>query len=390
MTRRVCIVTGTRAEYGLLKGVIDGVRRHPELDLSLIVTGAHLSAKHGMTVHEIEADGTPIDERIEIIGGGDGPVDIARAMGLALTGFGAALARTEPDIVVLLGDRYEILAAASAALVAAVPVAHIAGGELTEGAVDDSIRHAITKLSHLHFVAAAPYRDRVIQLGEDPACIFVVGGPGADALRRTTLLDRDELERSLDFNLRDRNLLVTFHPPTLDPAAARAQVQAMLDALDALGEDVGMIFTMPNADAGGLELAQQLEDWAADRPNARSYSSLGHQRYLSAMALVDGVVGNSSSGLAEAPSFGIGTVNIGDRQAGRLRAPSVIDCVPDRAAISAAIERIFSPEFQHIAQARANPYGGGETAREIVRILAEHPLGGLVRKRFHDLPCASA
>ena len=390
MTRRVCIVTGTRAEYGLLKGVIDGVRDHPALDLTLIVTGAHLSAEHGLTVREIEADGTVIDERIEVLGEGDEPPDVARAMGLVTTRLGEAFARIEPDIVVLLGDRYEILAAASAALVATVPVAHIAGGEVTEGAIDDAIRHAVTKLAHLHFVAAQPYRDRVVQLGEDPAHVFVVGGPGADALARTTLLERSELERSLDFPLRQRNLLVTFHPPTLDPTAAYAQMEAMLDALDALGDEVGLIFTMPNADAGGRQLAGQLAGWVADRPNARSYSSLGHQRYLSAMALVDGVVGNSSSGLAEAPSLGVGTVNIGDRQAGRLRAPSVIDCAPDRDSISAALERLFSPQFHRIAQARANPYGGGETAREIVRILAEHPLDGLIRKRFYDLPCAAA
>ncbi len=392
MTRRVCILTGTRAEYGLLKGVIEGVREHPALDLSLIVTGSHMSAEHGLTVREIEADGVPIYERIAILdeGDGDGPAGVARAMGLALSSLGAAFARIEPDILVLLGDRYEILAAASAALVATIPVAHIAGGELTQGAIDDAIRHAVTKLSHLHFVATEQYRDRVVQLGEDPARVFVVGGPGSDALSTTPLLDRDQLEQSLDFRFLPRNLLVTFHPPTLDPGAAHTQMQAMLDALDDLDESTGLIFTMPNADAGGRALARQLETWVAGRTCARLYTSLGHQRYLSTMSVVDGVVGNSSSGLAEAPSFGIGTVNIGDRQGGRVRAPSVIDCAPERDAISAAIARLFSPEFQRIAQARVNPYGGGETAREIVRILVEHPLEGLVRKRFHDLPCSPA
>lgn len=390
MTRRVCILTGTRAEYGLLKGVIEGVRDHPALELSLVVTGAHLSAEHGMTVSEIEADGFPIDERIEILGEGDDPVEVARAMGLVLSSLGAALARIAPDILVLLGDRYEILAAASAALVATIPVAHIAGGELTKGAIDDAVRHAVTKLSHLHFVAAEPYRDRVVQLGEDPARVFTVGGPGSDALGRITPMDRDELERSLDFRLRARNLLVTFHPPTLDPGSAQGQMQVMLDALDALGDSTGLIFTMPNADSGGRALARLLEDWVATRPHACLFASLGHRRYLSAMAVVDGVVGNSSSGLAEAPSFGIGTVNIGDRQAGRLRAPSVIDCAPERHAIAEALGRLFSPDFQDIAQARANPYGGGDTAREIVRILAEYPLEGLVRKRFHDLPSGAS
>lgn len=390
MKRKICIVTGTRADYGLLKGVITGVRDDPRLELSLIVTGSHLSHAHGMTVDEVATDGFTIDERLAILGHGDSPEDVAKAMGAALTGFGAALARIRPDLMVILGDRYEILAAASAALLATVPVAHIAGGELTEGAVDDAIRHAVTKLSHLHFVASEQYRGRVIQLGENPESIFVVGGPGADALVNTVLLGREEFERSLDFSLRNRNLLVTFHPPTLDPDAAGDQVQAMLDALGALGEDVGLIITMPNADAGGLALNRQLQAWASRRKNARVYSSLGHQRYLSAMSLVDGVVGNSSSGLAEAPSFGIGTVNIGDRQGGRMRAPSVIDCDPDSSAISKALDRLLSPEFQRIARARVNPYGGGETARDIVRILAEHPLDGLVRKRFHDLSCAAA
>lgn len=390
MTRTVCIVTGSRAEYGLLKGVIEGVRNDPRLDLSLVVTGTHLSAQHGMTVDEIVADGNPVAERIAILRNGDSPEDVAHAMGAGIAGFGTAFARIRPDIIVVLGDRYEILAAASAALVATVPVAHIAGGELTEGAIDDAIRHAVTKLSHLHFVAAERYRDRVIQLGEDPERIFVVGGPGSDALAKTVLLSREELEHSLDFRLRRRNLLVTFHPPTLDPDAAGDQMKAMLDALDGLGGDVGLILTMPNADAGGLALTRQLEAWASKRANARVYSSLGQQRYLTAMSLVDGVVGNSSSGLAEAPSFGVGTVNIGDRQGGRLRAPSVIDCAPERSAIAAALDRLFSPEFQYIARARVNPYGGGETARDIVKILAEHPLDGLVRKRFHDLSIPAA
>lgn len=389
MNRRICIVTGTRAEYGLLKSLIAHVADHPALEMSLVVTGAHLSPEHGLTVTEIEADGFPIADRIPILSEDDTPTGVSAAMGAATAGFGEAFARLRPDIVVLLGDRYEILAAAAAALVATIPVAHIAGGEITEGAIDESIRHAVTKLSHLHFVAADSYRLRVIQLGEDPARVFTVGGLGSEAAKTLDLLDRAELEDSLGLSLGTRSLLVTFHPPTLDPGQAAAQMRAMLDALDRLGEDVALIFTMPNADAGGRALAAQLHAFAADRTNARVFDSLGQLRYLSAMAQVNGVVGNSSSGLAEAPSFGIGTVNIGDRQDGRLRAASVIDCAPETDAIHAALVRLLSPEFAAVAQAAENPYAKGDASQAIVEVLADHPLEGLVRKRFHDLSTAA-
>lgn len=385
MTRRICIVTGTRAEYGLLKGLIAQIADHPALELSLVVTGAHLSPDHGMTVAEIETDGFPIAARLPILTNEDTPAGVSAAMGAAMTGFGVEFARLQPSIVVLLGDRYEILAAAAAALIATIPVAHIAGGELTEGAIDESIRHAVTKLAHLHFVAAEDYRRRVIQLGEDPARVFTVGGLGGEAATTLDLLDRAALEESLELSLGTRSLLITFHPPTIDPKQAGTQMQAMLDALDRLGEDVALIFTMPNADAGGRALAEQLDAFAADRPNVRVFDSLGQLRYLSAMAQVSGVVGNSSSGLAEAPSFGVGTVNIGDRQDGRLRAQSVIDCAPEADAIHAALQRLFSPEFAAVAQAAENPNAKGDASRTITHVLADYPLEGLVRKRFHDL-----
>ena len=385
MSRRVCIVTGTRAEYGLLRGVVEGVAEAPDLILQTVVTGTHLSPEFGMTVGEIEADGVVIDDRVEMLLSSDTAVGVGKAMGLGLIGFSDVFARLKPDVVVVLGDRFEIFAAAAAAMVAGVPLAHIHGGETTEGAFDESIRHSITKMSHLHFVAAAPYRDRVIQLGEDPDRVFLVGGLGVDAIKRLTLMDRSALEADPGVRFRSRNLLITFHPVTLDDDDADAQVQALFDALDSMGPDTGLIFTLPNADTGGRALARRIEDYAAARPNAVAYPSLGQLRYLSCMAQVDAVVGNSSSALLEAPSFGIPTVNIGDRQAGRLKAASVIDCAPQRDAIEAALARAHSPEFRKQTATAANPYGEGGASEAIVRVLQEHPLRGLLKKRFRDV-----
>lgn len=389
MTRRICIVTGTRAEYGLMRGLIQGIRDADDLELQLIATGAHLSPEFGLTWREIAADGIAIDERVEILLSSDSPVGVSKAMGLGLIGFTEAFARLQPDLLVVLGDRFEILAAAAAALVAGVPIAHIHGGETTEGAFDEAIRHSVTKMSHLHFVAAAPYRDRVIQLGEAPDRVFLVGGLGIDAIKQLPLLDRAALEAELDFKFGDRNLLVTFHPPTLEPDAAAAQTQALLDALDGLGDATRLIFTMPNADTGGRELAAMVNSFVASRENARVFTSLGQLRYLSCLKHVDGVVGNSSSGLIEAPSFGVGTVNIGDRQAGRLKAASVIDCAPERQAIEAALARLASAAFGEELKGAHNPYGEGGATAAILEVLRRHPLAGVLKKAFHDIAPAS-
>ncbi|HYD25604.1 MAG TPA: UDP-N-acetylglucosamine 2-epimerase [Croceibacterium sp.] len=385
MSRRVCIVTGTRAEYGLLREVVRGVRDAAELKLQLVVTGMHLSPEFGFTIAEIEADGIPIAERVEMLLSSDSAVGVTKSTGIGLIGFADSFARLQPDLVVLLGDRFEILAAASAALFARIPIAHIHGGETTEGAFDEAIRHSVTKMSHLHFVTAEPYRRRVIQLGEAPERVFTVGSLGAEAARNLALLDRHALEDSLGFGLGERNLLVTFHPPTLDETDAARQMQAMLEALGALGDHTHIFFTMPNADTRGRELGAMVERFVDGRANARAYQSLGQLRYLSLMALVDGVVGNSSSGVIEAPAFGVPTVNIGDRQAGRLRAPTIVDCAPHREAIAAALEKILSSEFRNAAT-RDSSHGTGGAAAAIVRKLREHPLDGLVKKRFHDLP----
>lgn len=384
-TRRICVVTGTRAEYGLMRGLLAGIRDDGAFELQLVVTGMHLSHEFGFTAREIEADGIPIAERVEILLSSDSAVGVSKAMGLGMIGFADAFARLKPDLVIVLGDRFEILAAAAAALVAGIPIAHVHGGETTEGAFDEAIRHSVTKMSHLHFVAAAPYRDRVIQLGEAPERVFLVGGLGIDAIKALPLLDRPALEAELDFKLGARNLLITFHPPTLEPGEAAAQMQGLFDALDTLDPSTHLIFTMPNADAGGRELSTMVDRFVAARPHARAFTSLGQFRYLSCMRHMDGVVGNSSSGVIEAPSFGIGTINIGDRQRGRLRAASVIDCAAQQDAIEAALKRLFSDDFRSGLGGVDNPYGNGGAAAAILDVLRRHPVEGLLKKSFYDI-----
>lgn len=385
MKRRICVVTGSRAEYGLLRWVMTDMRESGDIELQVIATGMHLSPEFGLTYREIEQDGFRIDRKVEMLLSSDSSVGLAKSMGLALIGFGEALQEMEPDLLVVLGDRFEILAAVSAALVARIPVAHIHGGERTEGAFDDAIRHAITKMSHIHFVGAEEYRRRVVQLGEDPDRVFCVGGLGVDSVLRQPLIQRAELERELGIVFRSRNLLVTFHPATLDDGSPGDQMDELLAALADL-EETCLIFTMPNADTGGRMLAARIERFVAERPDAHAFVSLGQRRYLSCLKHVDGVVGNSSSGLIEAPAFGKGTVNIGDRQKGRLRAASVIDCAPRREAIAAALATLNSSEFQRMLPGTVNPYGDGGASRRIVEGLATIPLDGIVKKAFFDLP----
>jgi GDP/UDP-N,N'-diacetylbacillosamine 2-epimerase (hydrolysing) len=387
MKRRVCVVTATRAEYGLLRRVMQLVRASARLELQVVATGTHLSAEFGSTWREIEADGLQIDRKVDMRIGADSAVGVSKSMALALDGVAEALAELSPDIVLVLGDRYEILAVAAAALIARVPVAHLHGGEVTEGAFDDALRHAITKLSQLHFVAAEEYRRRVIQLGEDPARVHLVGGLGVDNLTHLTLLGRAELEESLGFELGERSLLITFHPVTAGDAPSAGELVELLAALDAL-QGVRLVFTMPNADPGHRALAGLVEKFVAQHPHARAYTSLGYIRYLSCMKYVDGVVGNTSSGLTEAPSFRTGTVNVGDRQKGRLKAASVIDCAPTRDAIGAAIDQLFSRDFQATLAAVRNPYGEGGAAERIVTTLESCPDALLRHKSFFDLPAS--
>ncbi len=383
MKRLICVITSTRADYGLLRWLMQGIQDDPKLQLQVLVTGMHLSPEFGLTWQAIADDGFAIDSKVDLLLSGDSPAAVAKSMGLGLIGFADAFAGLRPDLIVLLGDRFEIFAAAAAALVARIPVAHLHGGETTEGAFDEAFRHSITKMSQMHFVAHGDYRRRVLQLGEDPAKVWVVGGLGVDTLRRTQLLDRTSLEATLGMSLGLRNLLVTFHPSTLEEGGARAQMQALLDAL-AQRSDTQLIFTLPNADTQGRELGAMIRAFASQHPNAHVFASLGHVRYLSCVAQVDGVVGNSSSGLLEVPSFRKGTVNIGDRQRGRLKAPSVIDCDPTAAAISQALDRLYAPQFQQVLASTVNPYGDGGASEKVLAVIRDIPLSGLVKKPFHD------
>lgn len=382
--RTVCVVSGTRADFGLLQWVMHGICREPSLKLQTIATGMHLSPEFGLTYREIEASGFNLDRKLEILTSSDSAPGITKAIGLGVIAFADAFSELKPDIVLVLGDRFEIFAAATAAMIAGIPIAHLHGGEITEGAFDDAIRHAITKMAHLHFVAAESYRKRVIQMGEAPERVFLSGGLGVDTIRKTTLLNRDDFEKSIDFKLGKKNLLVTFHPVTLEPGAAPAQMAELLKALDSL-QDTHLILTMPNADTGGRELIGMVERFVATRSHAKAFTSLGQLRYLSCMAHVDGVVGNSSSGLAEAPSFKKGTINIGDRQRGRLKAPSVIDCEPNCASILAAIEMLYSSSFQACLESVQNPYGEGGASEKIIDILKHFDIVNITKKSFYDL-----
>ncbi len=375
------MVTGSRAEYGLLYWLMREILDDPDLELQTIATGMHLSPEFGLTYRAIEADGFAIDAKVEMLLSSDTPVGVAKSAGLGVIGFADAFERLKPDILVLLGDRFEILAAAQAALVMRIPVAHIAGGDVTEGAFDESIRHSITKMAHLHFVTNEIAARRVHQLGEDPSRIFNVGSPGLDFVKRFERMDRQRLEKELNFRFLKKNLLVTFHPVTLDDEPAEVQFEELLKALEGLGEDVGIIFTMPNSDTGNHVLFALIERFVAIHANSKAYVSLGQVRYLSAMAEVDVVVGNSSSGLYEAPSFGKPTVNIGDRQKGRLMAQSVICCQPDAVAIAEAITLALEMDCSGVI----NPYGDGGSSIRIKETLKE--IGNpaqLLKKRFFD------
>ncbi len=364
---------------------MSGIRETHGLELQLIVTGMHLSPEFGLTYREIEADGFRIDRKVEMLLSGDTPPALAKSIGLGLIGFGDVLSQLRPDVMVVLGDRFEVFAAAAAAMVARIPVAHLHGGETTEGVIDEPIRHSVTKMSQLHFVAAEVYRRRVIQLGEHPDRVFLVGGLGVDSISRLRLLARTELESALEFELGEKSLLVTFHPVTLEAGTSRQQMAELLGALDGLS-DTRLIFTMPNADTDGRVIADMIRQFVATHPLARAYTSLGQVRYLSCVQHVDGVIGNSSSGLAEVPSLGKGTINIGDRQRGRLKAASVIDCAPERTAIITALRQLHSPEFQARVVGASNPYGDGGASERIVSILSKVSLEGIVKKHFFDLP----
>jgi UDP-hydrolysing UDP-N-acetyl-D-glucosamine 2-epimerase len=386
MKRKVCLVSGTRADYGVLRWVMEAASRDPALELQVVATGMHLSPEFGLTYKELEQDGFRLAARVETLLSSDTAAGVAKAVGLGVIGFADAYARLEPDLLVVMGDRFEILAAVQAAFLAGICVAHVSGGEVTEGSQDDAIRHCITKMSHYHFVAAEPYRRRVLQLGEPPECVFNFGDPGLDSIRRLPLLDRPALDAALGIPAGREFLLVTYHPETTGGADSAQGMEDLLAALDAFPDRLAVL-TKSNADAGGRAINAQVDAYAAAHPDrVRAVTSLGQLRYLSAMKHCAAVVGNSSSGIVEAPAMRVPTVNIGLRQQGRLRASSVIDCAPDRGAITAAIRRALSPEFRQVAAATASQYGDCDASERIVRKLGEVDVTRHRAKRFHDLP----
>ena len=384
MARTIGVVTVARSDYGHLVPVLEALRGTPGVTLQLFVAGAHLSPRFGSSVKTIDAEGWPITDRIETAGASDAQGDVAAGAGAGVAGFARAFAGAWPDLLVVLGDRVEMLAAAVAALPLAIPVAHLHGGEVTEGAIDEQARHAITKLAHLHFPAAEPYARRIRQMGEEPWRVHCVGAPGLDRFARLAAVGRDDLARRVGLPLRRPTLLVTFHPVTLEPGQADAHSVELAAALERVDGDV--VITYPGADAGHDAVIRRLEALAAARPGTRMVPDLGEDAYGGLLREADVMVGNSSSGLIEAPSFGLPVVNVGIRQQGRLRAANVIDVGHGRAEIAAGIRRALAPGFRESLRGLVNPYGDGHAAPRIARVLGSVELGPrLIRKRFVDL-----
>lgn len=386
MSLKVCIVTGTRAEYGLLYWLMKELQRDSLFELQICVTGMHLSPEFGLTYKLIEKDGFTINKKVEMLVSSDTATGVSKSIALGTAGFADVFDELKPDLVLLLGDRFEILSVAIAAMIARIPIAHCHGGESTEGLIDEPIRHSVTKMSHLHFTSTEKYKQRVIQLGEQPDRVFNVGALGIENINRLALLDKATLERELNFTFNKRNALITFHPVTLEEATAEQQFKELLFAIEDLA-DTNIIFTMPNADTDGRIIIDLIKDFVQRHPHKSIwFTSMGQLRYLSALKVVDVVIGNSSSGLIEVPSFKKATINIGDRQRGRIFAESVINCEPTRVEIQSAIEKAFSTAFKKKLESVANPYGTRNSSEQIIQILKGLDTSGLIKKRFYDIP----
>lgn len=385
--RKICVITGTRAEYGLLSRLMGIIKASPLTHLQVIATNMHLSTKYGNTYKEIEADGFVIDRRIPIID--ENEKNDSRStvyeMSRALTGLADAYTDLSPDLIVILGDRYEMLSAAAAALVMRIPIAHISGGAISEGAFDDAIRHSITKMSSLHFTETEDYRRRVIQLGEQPDRVFNVGALGVENIKKIPLMSKTEIEKEIDFKIDNNTILATYHPVTLDSRSAKEDIEDFISAVDEI-KDLRIIFTMPNSDTGSQAIVDAINDFVSKNPErAKAYKSLGVKRYLSVMRQVAAVVGNSSSGLVEVPSFGIPTLNIGDRQKGRMAADSVYNCKTDKTSILNGLNTIMSSEFKKNAAKTNNPYDKEGTAQLIFDIISTCDIENLKQKHFYDI-----
>jgi len=387
MSRKICIVSGSRAEYGLLYWLMKEIQEDADLELQIIATGMHLSPEFGLTYRFIEHDGFKIDQKIEMLLSSDTPVGICKSMGLALISFSEAYLSLNPDIIVLLGDRFEILCAASAASVSNIPIAHLHGGETTVGAIDEAFRHSITKMSHLHFTSTEKYKQRVIQLGEHPDRVFNVGALGIENINKLQLFSREDLNKEIRFDFGVEYFLVTFHPATLENTTAGQQFQCLLEALTEIADKrFKFIFTKANADTEGRLINQMIDKYTNDHPDkAIAFNTMGQVQYLSALKHASVVVGNSSSGIIEAPSLRVPTVNIGDRQKGRLRAKSVVDCSPTKDAIIKALEQAVSPEFQQSIQKMKNPYEKENAGYIIKETIKYFCLEGILKKIFYDL-----
>jgi GDP/UDP-N,N'-diacetylbacillosamine 2-epimerase (hydrolysing) len=382
--RKICVVTGSRADYGLLYWLIKEIEADEDLQLQIIATGMHLSLEFGLTYKEIEKD-FKIDKKINISLSSDTNEGVSKSTSIALKSFSKVYNQLKPDIVVVLGDRYEIFGAASASMISRIPIAHIHGGEATEGAFDEAIRHCITKMSHLHFTATNEYSKRVIQLGEKPTRVFNVGGAGIENIKRLKLLTRQEFEKSIKFKLNVRNILVTFHPVTLENKTSKKHFLELLNSIDEL-KNTNIIFTKANSDTNGKIINQMIDHYTKkNSEKSICITSLGQLRYLSALQFVDFVIGNSSSGIIEVPSFKKGTINIGDRQNGRIKANSVIDCLPIKKNIKKTIKVIYSKKFQNLLKDVKNPYDNGYASKKIIKVLKNIKLENIIKKKFFKI-----
>lgn len=382
--KKICVVTGGRADFWLLKGLMKAIESSHLLTLKLIATGAHLSPEFGSTYKLIESEGFKIDHKIEMLVSSDSDTGVVKSIGLGLIGFADALEKIKPDYLLVLGDRFEMLAASISALIQRIPIIHLHGGEKTEGAYDESIRHSISKMANYHFVAAAEYRKRLLQMGEKPNRVFNVGALGLDSIKDIKVRSKDFLERELKIKFNNKNLLITYHPETLNPSDIESTFCQILIALNEL-KNTTLIFTLPNADNGSRAIIDLINNFVENNNNAWVFSALGQEKYFSLMTHVDGVIGNSSSGIIEAPSFSVGTINIGNRQKGRICASSIINCRANYDDFIHAINTLYSNSFQQKLLSVINPYYSGGAVESIVKILESEDMSNDVHKQFLDL-----
>lgn len=383
--KKICIVTGSRAEYGLLKPIMQAIKDDNELSLQIVATGSHLSTEFGLTYKTIEDDGFIIDEKVEILLSSDTKIAINKSIGLAMISFGEVFERLKPDLIIVLGDRYEILAVCICAMICNIKIAHLHGGEITEGAIDDSIRHCITKMSHIHFTSTEEYKKRVIQLGEQPESVFNVGAIGTENIKKLKLLNKQELEKRINFEIKNNTIILTFHPVTLENQSSKEQFQNILDAIDNI-DGINVIFTKANADTDGRIINHMIDEYVSKNNNTIAFDTMGQLNYFSALQFVDAVVGNSSSGIIEVPTFKIPTVNIGDRQKGRICSHSVINCDYKKDNIEMAIKKALSKDFKEQIKKYNNPYEKDNTCENIIYYIKQFLENNNVNiKKFYDI-----